>query len=409
MGGPETDEFEVKILALGGSGNMGRVAVKTLLEGLYVDQLIVADQDVDRANSLVESLNDERVSVQQIDVQDAEALEDLMREVDLVINTTGPFYRLGEAIVRAAIDAGCSYVDINDDWGPTQRVLELNEEARKAEVIVLIGMGASPGVTNILARHAADQLDEVDYVQTAWGHVGGMLRPASTASKRSRRTAAGAGVQAAWEHYFECASSGAPVFREGEFVDIVPLEDGEEVTFPNGKGFFRYFGHAEPITLPRFIGKGIRGACNLVGLEPEELDISLEFAAKIRAGELTIAKAAATYAQEVYRRRQQRKGVVDMGPRLGGLHASVSGKKGGRKVRYGYGCLGEPPGGMGGVTGVPLAIGVQMILDGEIEQTGVLAPEACIDPLPFFERYMQYWVKPPERVEDALYEVVEEL
>lgn len=412
MGGPDLDEFEVKVLALGGSGNMGRVAVTTLLEGLYVDQLVVADKDIDRANSFVESLNDERVSVQQIDVKDTDALVELMSEVDLVMNTTGPFYRFGEAIVRAAITAGCIYVDINDDYGPTQRVLELDEEAREAGVTILIGMGASPGVTNILARHAADQLDEVDYVQTVWGHVGGVLRPASAASKKAKRAAAAGGghrVDAAFDHYFECASSKAPVFRDGKFVDIIPLEDGEEVTFPNGKGFFRYFGHGEPVTLPRFIGKGISGACNLVGLEPEELDVTLEFAAKIRAGELTPSQAAAMYALEVYTRKQQRQRVVDMGPRLGGYHASASGKKGGKKVRYGYGCLGGPPGGMGGETGVPLAIGVQMLLEEEIEQTGVLAPEACIDPLAFFEYYMKYWVNPPEKVEDALYEVVEEL
>jgi len=64
---------------------------------------------------------------------------------------------------------------------------------------------------------------------------------------------------------------------------------------------------------------------------------------------------------------------------------------------------------MAGVTGVPLAIGIQMLLEEEIEQIGVLAPEACIDPLTFFERYMKYWVNPPQKVEDALYEVVEEL
>lgn len=409
MGGPNTDEFEVKVLALGGSGSMGQVAVRTLLEGLYVDQLIVGDKDIERAEEFVGSLDDDRVSAEHIDVEDAKALEDLIDEVDLVMNTTGPFYRFGVPVVRAAISVGCSLVDINDDWSPTQQVLELDEEAREAEVAILIGMGASPGVTNILARHAADQLDEVDYVQTVWGHVGGVLRPASTVSKRSKRRSAEPKVQAAFEHYFECASAKAPVFRDGKFVDIIPLEDGEEVVFAEGKGFFRYFGHGEPITLPRFIGKGIKGACNLVGLEPEELDVTLEFAAKIRAGELNPAQAASMYAQEVYTRKQQRQGVVDLGPRVGGYHASASGMKRGKRVRYGYGCTGGPAGGMAGETGIPLAIGVQMLLEGEIEQVGVLAPEACIEPPAFFERYMAYWVKPPERVEDAVYEVVEEL
>ena len=408
MGSPILDEFEVKILALGGSGTMGQVAVKTIMEGQYVDQLIVADYDIDRAKQFVESLNDGRVSARFIDVQNTRALEDLMSEVDIVVNTVGPFYRFGESIVRAAIKAERNYVDIMDDYGPTQKVLELDEEARRAGITVLIGMGASPGITNILARHAADQLDEVDYIQTAWGYVGGVLRPAATVSRKSKRLTVHQ-EEAAFDHFLYNAAYKAPLFRDGQFVEIVPLEDGEEVTFPNGKGFFYYFGHPEPVTLPRFINKGIRGACNLVGLESEELDVVKELGAKVRANELSAAQAAEKYPQEVFTRKQQRREVVDSGPRVGGLHASASGKKSGKRVRYGYGCLGEPPKGMGGSTGVPLAIGVEMILEGKIEQQGVVAPEACIDPLPFFERYMKYWVNPPERVEQALYEVVEEL
>ena len=409
MGGPDLDELEVKVLALGGSGNMGQTAVKTLMDGMFIDQIIVADLEIERAERFVESLGDDRVSALRLDVGDTGALEEAIADVDLVMNTVGPFYRFGVPIVRAAISVGRSYVDINDDFAPTREVLELDSDAREADVTVLIGMGASPGVTNILARHAADQLDEVDAIQTVWGHVGGVLRPASSVARRSKRQEGERRIDAAFDHYFECASSKAPLFRDGEFVDIVPLEDGEEVIFPNGKGFFRYFGHGEPITLPKFIGKGIKAACNLVGLEPEELEVTLEFAAKIRAGEMTPAEAAGKYGPEVYARKQQRPGVVDLGPRLGGYHASASGTKDGKKVKYSYGCTGGPAGGMAGETGIPLAIGVEMLLEGGIEQTGVLAPEACIDPMAFFERYMQYWVKPPTRVEDALYEVVENL
>lgn len=408
MGSPILDEFEVKILALGGSGAMGQVAVRTILEGQYVDQLIIADYDLDRAKQFVESLNDERVSARFVDVQNSRALEELMSEVDIVMNTVGPFYRFGEAIIRAAIKAERNCVDIMDDYGPTQKVLELDEEARRAGVTILIGMGASPGITNILARHAADQLDEVEYIQTAWGHVGGVLRPTSAIHRKSKRVAEHR-VDAAFDHFLYNASFKAPLFRDGQFVEVVPLEDGEDVTFPSGKGFFHYFGHPEPVTLPRFIDKGIRGACNLVGLEPEELDVVRELAAKVRAGELSPVQAAERYPQDVFARKQERREVVDSGPRVGGLHASASGKKSGKMVRYGYGCLGEPPKGMGGSTGVPLAIGVELILEGKIEQQGVVAPEACIDPLLFFERYMKYWVNPPERVEQALYEVVEEL
>lgn len=62
-----------------------------------------------------------------------------------------------------------------------------------------------------------------------------------------------------------------------------------------------------------------------------------------------------------------------------------------------------------GGTSIPFALATEMIMDGEISQRGLFAPEACIDPLPFIERYMKYWENPPDNVEQALYEVVEEL
>ncbi|MGB6837580.1 MAG: hypothetical protein WBF66_07750 [Dehalococcoidia bacterium] len=58
--------------------------------------------------------------------------------------------------------------------------------------------------------------------------------------------------------------------------------------------------------------------------------------------------------------------------------------------------------------GVPLAIASEMITRGEIAQRGVLAPEACIDPRPFFRRYAEHWATPPASKEEVLYEVLEE-
>ena len=64
---------------------------------------------------------------------------------------------------------------------------------------------------------------------------------------------------------------------------------------------------------------------------------------------------------------------------------------------------------MAGETGVPLAIGTDMLIKGEISQRGVLAPEACIEPRLFFERFKEYCQGSPKSLEDVLYEVVEEL
>ncbi len=400
----------MKVLALGGTGAVGRGGVRTILRSKGLDQLLIACRSFDMASSFAKSLEDKRVSACSIDVEDTNALEWLCSQADMVMNSVGYLYRIAPSIIRTAIKTGCHYVDIAGNQRSAQESLKLDEDARQAGVTVLIGMGASPGITNILARHAANQLDEVDYVQTAWGFVGGIYPPRSAlvgeevtvpfSGQRLAATAIDSLYSAIWR---------VLVFHDGKLVDVIPLEEGEEITFPQGKGFFQYCGQSEPVTLPHFI-KGLEGAAHLVGRGPEELDVLRELAARAKVDELTLEEAAAMYPAELLKKRLQRPDKpVDMGPRVGGLQASVSGRKGGKRIRYGYGLNGGPPGGMAGHTGIPFALGTEMIINGEINQRGVLAPEACIEPLPFLERYMRYWSSPPESVEQAIYEVVEEI
>jgi len=400
----------MKLLALGGSGNMGQTAVRTILDIGGIDQLIIADYDADRTNMFVESLNDKRVQARTIDVTNTGALEALMQESDVIMNTVGPYYRYVVPIVQAVIKTGRHYIDINDDYRPTQEILEMDDAARSAGSTILLGMGASPGITNILARHAANQLDEVNYIQTAWGAVGGILPSRSEALQSDEFSEER--IAAATVHFMHIVAWKIPLFRGGRFIEVNPLEDGEEMTFPEGKGFFYYIGHAEPVTLPRFI-KGLKGACNLFGswFGPEAYNVLRSLGARIRDGKLSDEQAAGQFARELREAiaKQRPDEPQDAGPWLGvgGLHASASGKKGNKRVKYGYGLKTAPPGGMAGETGVPLAIGTDMIIKGEIRQRGVLAPEACIEPLPFFNRFKQYCPGSPQSINEVIYEVEE--
>jgi len=156
---------------------MGQVAVQTLLRNESINHVIVADNDPQRLKSFVESLDTERASAKVVDISDEAALVEVMREGDVVMNTSGPYYRYGVAVVRAVIEARRNYADMDDDWRPTQQVLELDVKAREAGISVVVGIGSSPGATNLLAKHAAAQLDRVDAVHTAWGSLGGPRPP----------------------------------------------------------------------------------------------------------------------------------------------------------------------------------------------------------------------------------------
>ncbi len=406
-----------KLLALGGSGHMGQKAVQTVLKNPDLEQLIIADNNLEKARVFANSLKDRRVKVEHVDVQDTGSLEALMKQVDVVMNTIGPFYKYAVPIVRAAIRAGKNYVDINDDYKPTQEVLEFDKEARKAGVTIIEGMGASPGISNIIARYAATQLDEVDYIQTAWGIAGGIRRPRSVFTKEFIDLVKAEAGDAAIGHLIYCASWKIPIFKDGKFIEVIPLQEGEDVAFPNGKAFFKYIGHPEPVTLPRFI-KGIKGACNLCGMEPEEFDTALYLGKKVRNKEISLEDAIQAFPDEILKRLQQRPDHTEyMGPLKWGIIVSVSGLKRGRKVRYTLGPRGAPRGDMIGVTGISVALAADMLINNEINEPGVFAPEGCIDPDLFFKRYVnywdydnkRYWIPKPQNIKQALWRVEEAL
>ena len=140
----------MKVLALGGSGGMGRYAVQYLHNIKQIEKIYVADVNSLSAKKFASHF-DNRVEGLKLDIRDFETLKSEMSKVDIVVNTTGPFFLFAEPILKAAIQTNTHYFDICDDWEPTEKMLQMNEDAKKANITAIIGLGASPGLTNILA------------------------------------------------------------------------------------------------------------------------------------------------------------------------------------------------------------------------------------------------------------------
>ena len=362
---------------------MGQAAVRTLAESELVTEIFIADKNVEAAQQLAAKVG-AKASARETDAADAERLAALLAEGDIVVNTCGPFFKFGVPAVRAAIRAGKDYCDINDDWRPTQQVLLMDAEAKAVGITAIVGIGASPGLSNLLAKHAAAQLDEVEAVQTCWvagGVEGWMAAGESEAS----------GELAALEHMMYSASGKIPTYREGRWTEIDSFQRGEQVDFP-GTGAYEVYdiGHPEPVTLPRFI-PGVKTVSNLGALYPPPLnDLVREQAQRVTAGEIDPREAAVAFVKAVAS-DPQRWLVGPTGAAPGGLCATARGRKEGRQAGYACAPAGWPSGGVAGSTGIPLAIAALKVLRGEIRERGVLPPEACIEPLPFFEEFSAYW------------------
>ncbi|HEU4393569.1 MAG TPA: saccharopine dehydrogenase NADP-binding domain-containing protein, partial [Solirubrobacterales bacterium] len=95
-------------------------------------------------------------------------LRDLIDGAALVVNLAGPAHRTGPAVLDACIEGGCDYMDICEDPDATVALLARDAACRAAGVRALIGMGATPGLPNVLARAGVEWLGGADEINVSW-------------------------------------------------------------------------------------------------------------------------------------------------------------------------------------------------------------------------------------------------
>src|SRR5947209_10818928 len=232
----------MRVIVLGGCGEMGSEATRDLARTSEFEEIVVADVNLEKARALAEELGGGRVRALRVDASDEQSLSEQLRGFDVVANCTT--YHFGLVATRAAIRAGVNYLDLGGLFN-TPKQLELDAEARAAGVTICLGCGATPGVTNLLARRAADQLDEVSEVHIAF------------ASFRSVAPSPGL-----LDTVLDEFSPGSRRFfwRAGEFVEVPAFSGAKQVRFEEPVGWTEvyYVPHSETHTLPRFLGKGVR-------------------------------------------------------------------------------------------------------------------------------------------------------
>ncbi len=343
---------------------MGQVAITDLIEHGVFSKVVVATRHPDRAEAFLSTLpwRTTSSSARKVDVRDHDALVQLMKGFDVVCNMSGPNYLNAVPVVKAAIAAGVSMVDVSDDWEETLEILDLHQEAQKAGITVIVGLGASPGVTNVLARYGADQLDRIDEVRTAW-----IMRGSD------------AGGPALAYHLLYSLPHRAFVFDEGRMKEVRPFVDGREtLNFPVlGNVEVFHIGHPEPFTLSRYI-EGVRYADDKATFLPVVInEMIVELGKLARSGRSVVVDGAEMDPMDsaAARLHQGCKAMTDV-PETGALRTEVRGELEGKRTRLVYSAAGRISIG----TGVPAAIGAQLLAIGKIQQKGVYPPEACIDP-----------------------------
>ncbi|MBN2297261.1 MAG: saccharopine dehydrogenase NADP-binding domain-containing protein [Deltaproteobacteria bacterium] len=367
-----------QVIVLGGSGAVGSVAVKTLAAQDMFSSVLIGDMNMDRAKDLIREIGSDKVSAVPMDATDPGSIRNAIAGTDIVLNCVGPFYLTVKTILGAVIDSRINYVDICDDVDVTLDILGMDEDAKKAGITALIGMGSSPGATNLLARLAHDTLlDETESIDIFHTHGGEAVE--------------GEGVIA---HRFHCMSIDIPMFLDGKLTYVKYFEeDGialrQTFDFPVvGRDIPLYpYPHPEQVTLPRYLN--VKRVTNKGSVLPNEyynltrdlcgLGLSGTEPLDVKGSRVIPYDFAVAFILRQRERILRQTGFE--GP-CGCCSVVAKGKKDGVYQEYRFHMASKSQA-LGEGTGIPAAMGVILMQQGKIGTKGVLPPEACVDPLDF--------------------------
>jgi saccharopine dehydrogenase-like NADP-dependent oxidoreductase len=240
-------------------------------------------------------------------------------------------------------------------------------------------MGASPGISNLLACLAMRELDEVDEV------IAGFDLDAAMPEKRGVKPAA------ATVHGLHQLTGTIRVFENGRFADARPLRR-VDFDYPGlGPRTGWTMGHPEAVSFPRH-HPNLRSARVVMTMAPANLLGTRVICGLIDTGLVSLERASAwvewlegvgkpvkTPADYVSEMLQS--GVKRLPP----LFAVARGRHRGAPASVAAAVRSAPAVGMGGATGVPLATALGVVWPAGCEKRGVFSPEAIVHPAAFFD------------------------
>ena len=162
----------MKKVIIVGAGAQGNVIAGILAKAPEVGNIMLVDLDLERAQEVARALNSDKIEVDKADASNKGELVELFKadDYDLVVNAT--LMAFNRPIIEATLEAGSNYIDMaSDEFLPEKdgkqyavEQLEYAEEFEKRGLMANILAGGDPGLVNVMARAAADELDVVDYI-----------------------------------------------------------------------------------------------------------------------------------------------------------------------------------------------------------------------------------------------------
>jgi saccharopine dehydrogenase-like NADP-dependent oxidoreductase len=351
----------MRVALVGGAGEVGAEIARDLAGVREIETLVVADVDAERAAVLARELAPQHpgVSALGLDIWDRESALDCLAGVDVLMNCTS--FTQFDRVLALAAEAAVDYADLISEPGDEHR-----GAAERAGITAISGLGASPGLSNVLVRHAADSLDELHEVEISWF------------SSRTVAPTRGLLDTILWELSEDCVTR--RYYRDGRYHRARFMEGSRVVDFapPIGSQYVYYVPHTEVTTLPRHYPTLRR--CAVRGSWRPEVMQDMRV---LQNYGLLAGSTLAETREAIWRRWGGRR---DATPWMLYVNVEAVGTRDGDEVKRTYTVSHPADWGQRGVarmTGVTAAVGVALLARHGRTAPGFVDPEEYYDPIEF--------------------------
>ena len=369
----------MNVFCLGGAGRIIRESALDLVQFGDVSRITIADYNENAAQEVAAWLDDPRVDWTRVDVHDHEATVAAMQDHDLVLD--GTTISLNAKSTACIAAAGCHGLNLNG-FGEEYQFDSIFRDKGKTFVP---GFGMTPGVTNMLAKHACDQMESVDSVRVSHG----AFRPVAFSGAITETTV----------YEYDPDLPGRVVYENGEFVQVKPFARPRDIALPEPYGTHPQYiiPHSETVTLADYLqDKGVK-LIEVRGTWPpknmlliralHEWGFMRNDLIEVNGKQVGIMDMIGSYLQQAPEGQEtELYGYA--------LHVEVEGVRDGRKIRHTL--THTHPASDGSVpgwerlraytrcVGIPMAVGAHLMAQGKVARTGCIIPEHAFAPLDVF-------------------------
>ena len=155
-----------------GAGGVGSAIANIASRRPFIKQMVLADRNLSRAEAAITKLKDSRFSAAEVNAAELEDIRALIRKAkpDIVINAVDP--RFVMPIFLACEIENTNYMDMamslsrpHPHYPNSETGVKLGDEQFARDwnwsergIYALVGMGIEPGMSDIFARYASDEL-----------------------------------------------------------------------------------------------------------------------------------------------------------------------------------------------------------------------------------------------------------